>query len=131
MNLSTHMNLSALDTFCASLPHAWRVIQWEDAHVWKVGVGARAKVFVIARPGDDGQVQASFKCSPMSFELLKEQPGLRPAPYLASRGMSWIQRISNASMDDEALKDYIRESFRLVSLGLTKVEQQRLGLNQG
>ncbi len=125
------MNLAALDTFCASLPHSWRVIQWEDAHVWKVGVGARAKVFIIARTGDNGLAHASFKCSPMSFDLLKEQPGLRPAPYLASRGMSWIQRTSDASMDDGALKDYIRESFRLVSLGLTKVEQQRLGLNQG
>jgi predicted DNA-binding protein (MmcQ/YjbR family) len=124
------MKLDDLNTFCASLPHSFRVIQWEDAHVWKIGVGARAKVFVIARAGDNGLAQVSFKCSRMSFDLLQDQPGLRPAPYLASRGMSWIQRTGNDSMDDSALRDYIRESFRLVSLGLTKVEQQRLGLNQ-
>ena len=50
------------------------------------------------------------------IDILKDQPGLRPAPYLASRGMKWIQRQTEESMDDEALKDYIRESHRLVSL---------------
>jgi predicted DNA-binding protein (MmcQ/YjbR family) len=124
------MTLSDLNTFCAGLPHSFRVIQWEDAHVWKIGVGARAKVFVIARSGDNGLAQVSFKCSQMSFDLLQDQPGLRPAPYLASCGMSWIQRTSDAWINDGILRDYIRESFRLVSLGLTKVEQQRLGLNQ-
>ena len=49
----------------------------------------------------------TFKCSEMSFDLLKEQPGCRPAPYLASRGMSWIQRMNGESMDDDALKDYL------------------------
>jgi predicted DNA-binding protein (MmcQ/YjbR family) len=124
------MTLDDCNTFCRSLPHAHCVIQWEDAHVWKIGVGARSKVFVIARSGENGLAQVSFKCSKMSFDLLQEQPGLRPAPYLASRGMSWIQRTSDASMDNGTLRDYVRESFRLVSLGLTKVEQQRLGLNQ-
>ena len=125
------MTLDDLNTFCASLPHSFCVIQWGDAHVWKIGTGARAKVFVIARTGDNGLAQVSFKCSSMSFDMLKDQPGLRPAPYLASRGMSWIQRTSDAWIDDGTLRDYIRESFRLVSLGLTKVEQSRLGLNQG
>ena len=36
----------------------------------------------------------------MSFEMLKSEPGLRPAPYLASRGMLWIQRTGDESMDD-------------------------------
>jgi predicted DNA-binding protein (MmcQ/YjbR family) len=124
------MTLDDLNTFCASLPHSFRVIQWGDAHVWKIGVGARAKVFVIARSGENNLAQVSFKCSRMSFDLLQDQPGLRPAPYLASRGMSWIQCVGNDSMDDATLQDYIHESFRLVSLGLTKVEQQRLVLNQ-
>jgi predicted DNA-binding protein (MmcQ/YjbR family) len=124
------MTLTELNAFCTTLPHAWHVLQWEDADVWKIGEGARAKVFAIARTGDNGLAQVSFKCSRMSFDLLKEQPGLRPAPYLASRGMSWIQRTGNEWIDDGTLRDYVRESYRLVSLGLTKVEQKRLGLNQ-
>jgi predicted DNA-binding protein (MmcQ/YjbR family) len=60
--------------------------------------------------------------------VLKEQPGLRPAPYLASRGMKWIQRRTSQSMDDGALKDYLRESHRLVALKLTKQARKELGL---
>jgi predicted DNA-binding protein (MmcQ/YjbR family) len=122
------VTLDACNAFCAALPHAWRVVQWEDAHVWKIGGGAKGKVFAFARHGGNGLAQVTFKCSRMSFDLLKEQPGLRPAPYLASRGMSWIQRTGDEWIDDATLKDYIRESYRLVSLGLTKAERKRLGL---
>lgn len=117
------MRLVECDAFCGSLPHAHRVVQWGDAHVWKVA----AKVFAIARE-EDGFV-VSFKCSRFSFDLLKGQKGLRPAPYLASRGMSWIQYFNGESMDDAALKDYLRESHRLASLNLSKKLQRELGLN--
>ncbi|MEE2879101.1 MAG: MmcQ/YjbR family DNA-binding protein, partial [Pseudomonadota bacterium] len=50
--------------------------------------------------------------------------------HLASRGMKWIQRTSDEAMDDDALRDYLKESYRLVSLGLTKKLQRELGLNQ-
>jgi predicted DNA-binding protein (MmcQ/YjbR family) len=66
----------------------------------------------------------------MSYAMLKDQPGLRPAPYLASRGMTWIQRTSGESLDDDGLKAYLKESYRLASLNLTKAEQKKLGLNQ-
>ena len=67
----------------------------------------------------------------MAFDVLKEQPGCRPAPYLASRGMKWIQRQTSQSMDDAALKDYLRESHRLVVLKLTKQARKELGLAAG
>jgi predicted DNA-binding protein (MmcQ/YjbR family) len=73
-------------------------------------------------------LNVTFKCSPMSFDILKEQAGLRPAPYLASRGMKWIQRTTPATMDDAALQDYLRESWRLVAAGLPKRVQIELGL---
>ena len=73
-------------------------------------------------------LSVSFKCSPMSFEMLKQEPGLRPAPYLASRGMKWIQRFSDESMPDDVFRDYLRESHRLVAAGLTKRLRAELGL---
>jgi predicted DNA-binding protein (MmcQ/YjbR family) len=118
------------NTFCASLPHALHVVQWGDADVWKVGEGTRSEVFAVAGWSEGPIPFVTFKCSPMSFDMLKDQPGLRPAPYLASRGMKWIQRTDTQSMDDAALRDYLRESHRLASLNLTKAEQRRLGLNQ-
>jgi len=124
------MKLSAFNRFCGALPHVHHVVQWGGAHVWKVG-GAQGKVFALARPSEDGSdVHVSFKCSAMSYDLLKEQEGLRPAPYLASRGLTWVQRFSQAAMDDAALRDYLRESHRLAAQNLTKALRIKLGLIQ-
>lgn len=70
----------------------------------------------------------TFKVSPLSFDILKEQPGLRPAPYLASRGFKWIQNFELPGLSDDALKDYIKESHRLVADGLSKKRRSELGL---
>ncbi|MGL4489520.1 MAG: MmcQ/YjbR family DNA-binding protein [Rhizobiaceae bacterium] len=123
------MTLEEYNAFCASLAHTAHVVQWGGAHVWKVG-GPGGKVFAVGGWSDEPLPYVTFKCSPISFEMLKEQPGLRPAPYLASRGMLWIQRYSDESMGDLALKDYLRESHRLASLNLPKSLQKTFGLNQ-
>ncbi len=114
------------NSFCRSLPATTHVVQWGGAHVWKVG----AKVFAIAGWSKEEQPYITFKCSDMSFEILRQQPGLRPAPYLAPRGGKWIQMNGEPGLDDDAMKDYIAESHRLISLKLTKKLQAELGLNQ-
>jgi len=113
------------NAFCRALPATSYVVQWGGAHVWKVG----GKVFAIGGWAD-GQPAFTFKTSDLSFQVLKEQLGLRPAPYLASRGMKWIQHYAEPGLSDDDLKDYLRESHRIVSLGLTKKLQKELGLNQ-
>jgi len=118
------VRLEDYNSFCASLPHATHVVQWGGSHVWKVA----GKVFAIAGAHDGGELWVTFKCSPIAYDILREQPGLRPAPYLASRGMKWIQRQRDDAMDDAALKDYLAESHRLVAAGLPKRVQKELGL---
>lgn len=120
------MTLSEYNSFCESLAHTTHVVQWGGSHVWKVG----GKVFAIAGDDDGKDFRVSFKVSDLAFDILKEQPGCKGAPHLASRGMKWIQRTSDEAMDDDALRDYLKESYRLVSLGLTKKLQRELGLNQ-
>jgi predicted DNA-binding protein (MmcQ/YjbR family) len=57
--------------------------------------------------------------------------GYRPAPYLASRGMKWIQQYDVPDTeDDDELLYYLSESHRIVSLGLTKKKKKELGINQ-
>jgi hypothetical protein len=73
---------------------------------------------------------STFKVTPLSFEILKALPGLRPAPYLASRSMSWIQYFAAPGLGDDELKDYLRNSHRLVALGLTRVKRRELGLDR-
>ncbi len=120
------MILADYNAFCANLPYATHVVQWGGAHVWKIG----GKVFAVAGWIDDEFLAVTFKCSPLSFDLLKQRKGLRPAPYLAPRGMSWIQRHGKGDMSDADLQDYLRESYRLASLNLSKRLQQELGLNR-
>lgn len=118
------MTLDEYNGFCALLPHTTHVVQWGGAHVWKVG----GKVFTLGRADNGDALGVTFKCSWMSFELLKDSPGVRPAPYLASRGMSWLQRYDDTSMDDAALQDYLRESHRLVASGLPRKVRIDLGI---
>jgi predicted DNA-binding protein (MmcQ/YjbR family) len=124
--LDATVNLKIFNQFCESLPHTAHVVQWGGAHVWKVG-GPKGKMFAIAWPEPTGLL-VTFKVTPLAYDILKEQDGLIPAPYLASRGMTWIQRVTEATMDDAALKDYLKESHRLCGLALPKNVQKTLGL---
>jgi len=119
------MLLDDYNAYCASLPQTTHVVQWGGAHVWKVG----GKVFAIAGWSAGDELAVTFKVSDLGFDILKQQPGLRPAPYLASRGMTWIQRTSGESMDDAALKDYLAESHRLIAAKLTRKLRRDLGLD--
>ena len=96
---------------------------WGGSHVWKVG----GKVFAIGGWQDD-EPSFTFKFSEISNEMLKAQPGLRPAPYLASRGLKWIQHFERPGLSDDELRDYIRQSHVIVSWGLSKKQQIELGL---
>ncbi len=120
------MTYAAFNKFCERLPATTYVVQWGGSHVWKVG----GKVFAVGGWGDE--VPAfTFKVGDIDlFEILSDMPGLRPAPYLASRGMTWIQHYAAPGLSDKMLKNHLRESHRIVSLGLTKKLQRELGVNQ-
>ncbi len=118
------MKLAAYNRFCGALPHTLHVVQWGGAHVWKVG----GKVFAIGVRLGDGDVAVSFKCSRTSFEMLADAPGMRPAPYLASRGAAWLQRVDGSGLTTREFRKYLRESYRLVGLGLPKKLRVELGL---
>jgi predicted DNA-binding protein (MmcQ/YjbR family) len=118
------MTRKGYDAFCESLPHATHVVQWGDASVWKIG----GKVFAIGGWSRGDNFAVSFKCSKTSFAILSELPGLRPAPYLASRGLLWMQRINDGALDDAGLQAYLRQSYALAAAGLPKRTQRALGL---
>ncbi len=85
------------------------------------------KVFAIGG-WSDGIAAYTFKVTDIAFHILKDQPGLRPAPYLASRGMTWIQHYAKPGLTDKALKDHLRQSHTLVAQGLSKKKRRELGL---
>jgi predicted DNA-binding protein (MmcQ/YjbR family) len=112
------------NAFCKSLVATTHVVQWGGAHVWKVG----GKVFAIGGWERGEEPHITFKVSDIGFEVLKDQPGLRPAPYLASRGMKWIQHYAKPGLSDTELKEYLRASHRIVAQGLSKKRRKALGL---
>jgi len=117
------MTYKEYNAFCRKLPATTYVVQWGGSHVWKVG----GKVFAIGGWHDDHPA-FTFKVNDIAYEMLKGQPGLRPAPYLASRGLKWIQHYAKPGLTDAALRDYIRQAHAIVAQGLSKKKRIALGL---
>jgi predicted DNA-binding protein (MmcQ/YjbR family) len=116
------MNHDEFNHFCRSLPATTYVVQWGNSHVWKVG----GKVFAIGTSGKHAQPAFTFKASDLNFDFLSDHMGYIPAPYFASRGMKWIQQVETSGALDEELRYYLKESYRLVFLGLSKRKQQAI-----
>ena len=117
------MTLDEFNAFCAALPATTHVVQWGGSQVWKVG----GKVFAIGS-GDAAAPRVTFKVSPLSYELLQEQSGLRPAPYLASRGLKWIQQHAQPGLTDDELRAYLRRAHGIIAQGLPRKRRVELGL---
>ena len=109
--------------FCGNLQSTTHVVQWGGAHVWKVG----GKVFAIGGWEQGQHPGITFKVSDIGWEMLREAPGCRPAPYLASRGMKWIQSCDRG-LNKAELKLYLKGSHALVVAGLSKKKRTQLGL---
>tara|TARA_R110002073_G_scaffold41485_1_gene117190 strand:+ start:44 stop:397 length:354 start_codon:yes stop_codon:yes gene_type:complete len=117
------MTREEFNTFCAALPQTTHVVQWGNADVWKIG----GKVFAIggwAKKRD----AFTFKVTELAFEVLSDSPGLRPAPYLASRGMKWIQDYDDPGLSEDSLRDHIRASYDMIADALSKKKRTELGL---
>lgn len=120
------MTYDDFNKYCKGLPATSYVKQWGDSHVWKVA----GKVFAIGGWEKIDQPAFVFKTSDADFFFLQDEPGFQAAPYMASRGMKWIQIYDSSELNDADIKHYLEESHRIVSLGLTKKLQKELGLNQ-
>ncbi len=117
------MTRDDFNEFCASLKATTHVVQWGNADVWKVG----GKVFAICG-WNEGRDAFTFIATDLAFEVLSDQPGIRPAPYLASRGMKWLQVYEARGMSDTCLRDHIVTSYDLVVAKLTKKVRAELGV---
>ncbi|MBU2863323.1 MmcQ/YjbR family DNA-binding protein [Reinekea marina] len=120
------MTYEEFNHFCGSFKATTHVVQWGGSHVWKVG----GKVFAIGGwENNDSKPAFTFKTSEQDFYFLSDHECYRPAPYLASRGMKWIQLFQYTPDERDNLEYYISESYRIVGLGLSKKKQKELDLN--
>ncbi len=117
------MTREEFNRFCAALPATTHVIQWGNSDVWKVG----GKVFALCG-WNNGQDAFTFKVTELGFEVLSDMPGMRPAPYLASRGLKWIQAHDPSAHSAEDLKAHIKTSYEMICAKLPKKTRFELGL---
>lgn len=110
--------------FCGALTGAAFVEQWGGAQVWKVG----GKVFAIAWFEQGHEPGITFKVSEIGWEVLREAAGCRPAPYMASRGLKWIQSFAKPGLSKRELKAYLKASYQMVASALPKRTRLALGL---
>lgn len=99
------------------------VVQWGNSDVWKVG----GKVYAICGTCE-GVATVTFKVSDIAFEILPDMEGVRPAPYLASRGMKWVQHYAAPGLSDIELRNHITYSYEMIVAKLTKKKRAELGL---
>lgn len=118
------MDQATFNAYCGSLAHATHVMQWEGSDVWKVG----GKMFAIGAWSWGTHGGITFKVSDMAYDILRDMPGLRPAPYLASRGLKWIQHYDEPGLPEADLREQLYASYVLVARGLTRKLKAELGL---
>ncbi len=117
------MTRDEFNSFCKGLKATTHVVQWGNSDVWKVG----GKVFAISG-WNDGADAFTFKASEIAFEVLRDQPGIRPAPYLASRGFKWLQHYKAPGLSDKELRSHITASCDMIAAALTKKKRAELGI---
>lgn len=117
------MTRDEFNAFCGALTATTHVVQWGNADVWKVG----GKVFGICG-WNDGDDAFTFKASDIAFEVLQDQPGIRPAPYLASRGFKWLQVFGSPGVSDDALREHLVASYHMAAANLSKKKRAELGI---
>ncbi|WP_050528551.1 MmcQ/YjbR family DNA-binding protein [Pseudorhodobacter aquimaris] len=112
------MQRDQINAFCCALPATTHVVQWAAADVWKIG----GKVFAIV--SNDG---VSFKTSDLLFEVLGQEEGIRPAPYLASRGFKWLQHYGPpGGLSDAELGQAIEASYAMIRDALPRKKRTEL-----
>ena len=113
------MHRPAFEAFVLSLPAATLVRQWRDDSVAKVG----GKIFCLL-DRDPGEIW--LKVSDMSYDLLTEMGGIRPAPYFARAG--WVAISHQSALGEDDVRAYIVQAHRLVAQKLSKKLRAELGL---
>ena len=120
MSKRAGMTTQQLGALCGHWPGVSSDIKWGDALVFSVA----GKMFVLTgnRPGPVQRL--FFKVADERFLELTDQPGIRPAPYLARH--HWVlvdqpQRFATAE-----LERHIRHSYALVRAKLPKKTQTSL-----
>jgi predicted DNA-binding protein (MmcQ/YjbR family) len=114
------MNYARLVSFCATLPHAKSDRKWENTLVFSVQKKMFALFLLDQR---DRPTELWCKVDDDVFLSYTDQPGIRPAPYLARA--RWVAIESNA-MTDAMARDVLSRARDIIFMKLPKRVQHEL-----
>jgi predicted DNA-binding protein (MmcQ/YjbR family) len=110
------MDIDSIRAYCLSFPNSTEKLQWGDDLCFKIG----GKIFAML--GLDNP-RLCFKCTPDAFAELVEQEDIHPAPYVGRYKWVMIDRLD--ALPDEELRDYVRQSYEMVSAKLPRNSRKR------
>jgi predicted DNA-binding protein (MmcQ/YjbR family) len=114
------MEIEVLRKFCLSLSAATEDIKWGNDLVFSVG----GKMFCVSSL--EQPYKFSFKVSDEEFEELSNTDGFMPAPYMARA--KWVLVTNPSRLNKKERERYIRESYEIVKMKLTKKLREQLGI---
>lgn len=115
------MNIEELHRFCVSLKGAEETFPFDNTTlVMKVG----GKIFALI-PLDTAETSISLKCEPEKALILRDEyPTVQPGYHLSKK--HWNTIYMDVSIDEELLKTWIIDSYKLVVTGLPKKQREEL-----
>jgi len=115
------MDLETIRKFFLPLPAATEDIKWGNDLVFSVG----GKMFCVASL--EPPFKCSFKVKDEEFEELSTTEGFLPAPYMARA--KWVLATQPAKLNKKEWEHYIKQSYEIVKMKLTKKIRQQLGID--
>ena len=115
------MEIEILRKICLSFPGATEDVKWQSNLCFCIG----GKMFCIVNL--DPPHTFSFQVKDEEFEELVESEVFRPAPYLAK--VKWVLVTDSSRLSKGELKNYLRQSYELKKIKLSKKIRQELGLD--
>lgn len=114
------MTIDLLRKICLGLPVVKEDIKWENDLVFTVG----EKMFCVASL--EPPFRCSFKVRDEEFEEMSNWDGFMPAPYMARA--KWVSVTKPEKLHKQDWEKYIRQSYELVKMKLTKKVRAELGI---
>ena len=116
------MDTVELKAFCGALPGATSRLLGHPSNILVYAVGD--KNFAWFKTSDPERWRFSVRTTPDRFLELTDQPGVRPARYMAR--FHWVTIVDVKAFDEDYLRELVAWSWRRAVSGLPRYRREHL-----
>ena len=117
------MEIEEIQKCCLGFPGVTEDLKWGSNMVFSVA----EKMFASISLDERKPVRLSFKADPDEYEVLIQQDGIIPAPYLARAKWVMLERLD--ALDRVLLTQKLKQAYELVFAKLTKKKKAEIAGN--